>query len=418
MESKSGSKTESKTPLRLEFLDGLRGLAALYVVLFHLSESGRLVDLNGATLLPPLLHWATAWMHYGHYAVAVFIVLSGYSLMLPLARSGDMRLRGGMGRYILRRARRILPPYYAALLLSLLCLAATHHLDIVSRSAFVSHLVLLHNLNASWNTAINIPLWSVATEGQIYFLFPLVLLPLWRYGGVIAALAGGFVLGLLPHFLLPRAGNFDWACPWYLGLFTLGMAAAMIHFAPAASVCARLRNLPWPALTLGCAVVFAGMIVALPRVASDDSWGFDLLAGLVAACLVCACAQTTLQMEQTQIQQAKDQKRKHNATAKRSGLLRVVEHPFALLLGMFSYSLYLTHILVKWGLYALLGSRNMPPALLLTLLLGVGVPCSLLVAWIFYQVVERHFVAARPVSPRSPADRAASAPQGATDPAV
>ena len=47
-----------------------------------------------------------------------FIVLSGYSLMIPAARNGG-ELVGGFRRYIFRRARRILPPYYAALICSI-----------------------------------------------------------------------------------------------------------------------------------------------------------------------------------------------------------------------------------------------------------------------------------------------------------
>lgn len=55
---------------RLEFLDGLRGLAALYVVLFH----ARLALLLNLGTLP---HWASLALrplNFGHYAVAVFIV--------------------------------------------------------------------------------------------------------------------------------------------------------------------------------------------------------------------------------------------------------------------------------------------------------------------------------------------------------
>ena len=50
-----------------------------------------------------------AWLAFGHYAVAVFIVLSGFSLA-----AGDP-MRVGSGPTSVRRARRILPPYYVAL---------------------------------------------------------------------------------------------------------------------------------------------------------------------------------------------------------------------------------------------------------------------------------------------------------------
>src|SRR5437016_5916610 len=105
------------TRIRLDFLDGLRGLAALYVVLSHVYSE---ITWNGgaAHLSHTLLHLLKP-LSYGRYAVDVFIVLSGYCLMLPVARSADGKLRGGAGEYLKRRARRILPPYYAALALTL-----------------------------------------------------------------------------------------------------------------------------------------------------------------------------------------------------------------------------------------------------------------------------------------------------------
>jgi len=72
--------------VRLAFLDGLRGLSALYVTLFHLGAPAG---------LPLGISLAWEWTHFGRSAVGVFIVLSGYSLMLPVARSADGRLRGG-----------------------------------------------------------------------------------------------------------------------------------------------------------------------------------------------------------------------------------------------------------------------------------------------------------------------------------
>src|SRR5690242_1352162 len=95
---------------RLAILDGLRGLSALYVVLHHAYEEVRTVAPTDWLVV------RLAWLHCGHAAVAVFIVLSGYSLA-----AGDP-FRGGFRAYVGRRARRILPPYYAALALSLLAI--------------------------------------------------------------------------------------------------------------------------------------------------------------------------------------------------------------------------------------------------------------------------------------------------------
>ena len=83
---------------RLAGLDGIRGLAALYVVINHIflrTFPGYPVD-NAP-------FWAGVFI-YGRFAVVVFIVLSGFSLALSPAKHG-WRL-DGISRFAVRRARR------------------------------------------------------------------------------------------------------------------------------------------------------------------------------------------------------------------------------------------------------------------------------------------------------------------------
>src|SRR5258708_40112679 len=97
---------------RFDYLDGLRGAAALYVVLYHVYLE---LALSGEwNRLPAFVRYSAGWLQFCHVSVGVFIVLSGFCLMLPVARSSDRQLPGGLGQYFVRRARRILPPYYAA----------------------------------------------------------------------------------------------------------------------------------------------------------------------------------------------------------------------------------------------------------------------------------------------------------------
>ena len=69
-------------PGRVVGLDGIRGLAALFVVLNHIFD--RAWPGDPADHAP---FWA-AWMIYGRFAVVVFIVLSGFSLGLGPAHLG------------------------------------------------------------------------------------------------------------------------------------------------------------------------------------------------------------------------------------------------------------------------------------------------------------------------------------------
>src|SRR4051812_41731064 len=81
---------------RFPVLDGLRGASALYVVLHPAHEEVR-------ALAPAAwLVRGCPWLEFAHYGVAVFIVLSGFSLA-PGAPFG-----GGFWASVARRARRIL----------------------------------------------------------------------------------------------------------------------------------------------------------------------------------------------------------------------------------------------------------------------------------------------------------------------
>lgn len=82
----------SETRFHLAHLDGLRALAALYVMLDHAALevwpgllSHRVGGPSGVAL---------QCFTYAHFAVSVFIVLSGFCLMLPIIKNRGL-LRGG-----------------------------------------------------------------------------------------------------------------------------------------------------------------------------------------------------------------------------------------------------------------------------------------------------------------------------------
>ena len=99
--------------VHLRFLDGIRALAAVYVLLFHLTSVLPQEGLPDWFRFGKLLFWQR------HLALGAFIVLSGFVLMIPLVRSNGGRLRRGLPEYFRRRGQRILISYYAALLLSI-----------------------------------------------------------------------------------------------------------------------------------------------------------------------------------------------------------------------------------------------------------------------------------------------------------
>jgi peptidoglycan/LPS O-acetylase OafA/YrhL len=390
--SSTNSATLDRPRIRLAYLDGLRGLAALYVVLFHIYQ-----ECITRGEISPLLMSAMKFFGEGEIAVSIFIVLSGYCLMLPIAHSGGSRIPGGVLNYLKRRSWRILPPYYAALFLSLLLLALTlswqffmgFHWDTLSINfhpgiipnlgAIVSHSLVVHNLHQDWAFAINGPMWSVATEWQIYFLFPALLLPLYRYCGMMWVVAIAFIISFGPSYFWSKWPDYT-ACPWFLGLFALGMAGALINFSKHSSAIRWQQRIPWGAVTATLWLVTIAKIVFLPGPAPlGISKLLSCLAGAATAALLIYCTRYITD---------------ENAT-RCPTVLQLFEARYAVGLGVFSYSLYLVHapVLVLVHQY-LLRLHLSATATFLTLLI-VAVPLSLLISYIFYLKFEKPLMSNR-----------------------
>lgn len=397
----------SNTSIRLHYLDGLRGLAALYVVIFHVYLEANYRWLG--VVLPRKIWIASQWMIYGHSAVVVFIVLSGYCLMLPVIRSTSRQLPGGLREFIVRRTRRILPPYYAAVFLSLLLIALTSKWrQIVGASwsdmtpaftpgVLVSHLLLFHNLNQSWILKIDSPMWSVAMEWQIYFIFALLLLPIWKRWGIGAALVVAFIFGLAPHFLIPTKYNLDSTCPWYIGLFAFGMWGAVISFSKP-GIHRRLHDrMPWgvfSALFLLCNLVPSRLHIAWIEL---PNWLGDTFIGASTICLIICCTKRL----------------RGDPDANRLFVLRLLESRWAVALGTFSYSLYLVHYPLLALMHLPLHRLNLSLPVSFLILLIVGVPVCVLAAYGFHCIFERPFLR-RPVKKAIEAEQHGLALEGSS----
>ena len=388
------SPAATPTRVRLEYLDGIRGLAALLVAVFH---AGLIIPQGGAhgSWFEPWLSWL--WL--GRGSVAVFIVLSGYCLMLPVVRSVERKLEGGFRAYLARRAWRILPAYLAALILSVAVLAAlsrarTHEqgwlstmYPVLDAGVILSHALLVHNLHADWCFKINSPMWSVAVEWQIYFLFPLLLIPIWRRFGSIAAVVASYVAGIVPIYFV---NGLSLSAPWLTGLFAMGMAAATLG-APNRPRRIRSRDdVGWG--------WFAGFVFAGWAYAGGNGYGYsdsgvgplvgwklgaivDSAVGVGTFALLVHCTESLTDPQPRRV---------------RSWAVALFESKPAKWLGRFSYSLYLTHALVLVSIEALIMRRealSRPQAVMVSF--GLGIPLALIVGYGFYLAFERPFLRRR-----------------------
>ncbi len=153
-------------------LDGLRAMAATMVFVFHVW--GQIGSPDISVSFFGLSFRLEPAIHFGAQGVTLFFVISGFLLSQPfwlelIGRGPTVRIR----HYLVRRFLRIYPAYLVAVLLFALVYDVAHPLS--SRIIMVAtHLLLVHNFSEVTVFNLSAPLWSVATEFQLYLLLPVV----------------------------------------------------------------------------------------------------------------------------------------------------------------------------------------------------------------------------------------------------
>ncbi|MFD8810851.1 acyltransferase family protein [Streptomyces sp. NPDC059627] len=363
-ESGNGNGEGAQVRRQVRGLDGLRGLAALYVVLFHCW----LYTFPGYPRSS-----APAWLGglmFGRLAVVFFLVLSGFSLAISPARHGWRT--SGIGEFLRRRAWRILPPYWAALVLSLVVswfvVPASHFGPPTGATVLVYGLVAQDMVTAP---TPNGAFWSIGVEAELYLLFPLLLFVRRRWGAAILAACVTLpvvALGLTAPGANPVEGD-NWLAPHLAPVFAAGVIGAGVVAASD-----RVRRLPWgwfavlaalPVLSLG--------VVRGPVWTVNHYFWIDLAIAPAMTMLLAAVA-----------------------TGKPAVLVRLLTARPVHGLGGFSYSLYLIHLPIVLAVIRRIAPHFVSPGLpTFCFTLTVGLPASILGAWLFSKVFEIPFKRSR-----------------------
>ena len=357
-------------------VDGLRGLACLAVVAHHCYvHCGRyqwpIVSLAGQTAA---LSRALA---YGNGGVELFFIVSGFCLAYPFCSRLEAE---SWQRWFLRRAYRILPPYYASALLfwgmalalraypfSLFGMLSPPTGAISLKGVFVCVTLINAYFNPSY--------WTLVLEARWYLLFPF-LMGLWRRTGaalllgccVLVGAAGLWLTGKSPRFAFLTGGLTP-----FLPIFACGMLVAR-WTADQSTPGWLVRYCRWGLL--------ASVLLVAITVPSDGGtgflppmipWGFVALFALLAAL--------------------------HDRQ-----LSAVARMPALVAIGAFSYSLYLIHEPIVHLAYALFRQLPLTPAEQLVTYECALLPFCVGLGYVFYRLVERPLVdRARLVFKRQPA---------------
>lgn len=379
------------TAARYAFIDGIRGFLALWITLCHMVQAYLQVDLRP---VPPDTMHLLELVFMGHDRTAMFFIVSGFCLMLPVIKDGDGTLRGGPRGFLVRRGIRLLPPYYIALVLVLLLNIPLHYWGVdlrgfhvnggnaLGKDGVISHFFLIHNLQEAWMYAIFPPVWFVAAEWQACVLFAFLLIPVWRAVlvrkgtsvaiGVILVL--GAALGYL-WYLFPKPWNLEWTMPHYLFLFAIGMIGIAIAMPREAGLQRMRDTIPWT----GIAGICVATLFAL-------RWYSDIagpVADLLLAVVVLSCL----------LQCSREYAAEGQA---RPGIIRrFLESRLLTGLGLYSYSMFLVHYVVvsHWSTFMRwLKWENWP--MVLAFWLGNAILIALGTV-LFYRFCEKPFEAWR-----------------------
>lgn len=353
---------------RYNYVEGLRALACLTVVLNHAVAEAFPVLYR--VEIPSMLAFLKLWFAFGHHAVTAFIVVSGFCLGLPLA-GGDFSKPVAFGQFMARRIARIIPPYYAALIISLLvCFTMFKyptgmHFDFSSHprpTDIAAHFLLIQNVFGTGQ--INYSLWSIATELHIYLLFPfLVALLRKRLGWLIAI--GIAVLAYVISFLATDS-RLDRAAIHFVGAFICGMGASWVTKS-GHQVAMRLRTFAgWPFIFVGGlgGVVLWTKVLPFARY-QEMQLPHDAVVMVAISALLIACVNT------------------------KSLFRTVLEWQPFVWIGERSYSLYLLHVPIQAALLKVaISTLDLSHTERLIFLLTVGFGILIGLTWIFHRVVE------------------------------
>ncbi|GAA5044392.1 acyltransferase [Thermocatellispora tengchongensis] len=160
----------------LDVLDGVRAIAALVVLVYHVAAQTGLSFQEG---------FVNGLLSRGDLGVPVFFLLSGLLLYRPWAKAAIEGTAGpGARRYLLKRALRILPAYWVVVAVALVWFHPGAARDPLN---WLPLLLLVQNYVSEpwWAPGVG-PLglgqmWSLSVEMSFYLALPLIALALHAY---------------------------------------------------------------------------------------------------------------------------------------------------------------------------------------------------------------------------------------------
>ncbi|MFT4033282.1 MAG: acyltransferase [Siphonobacter sp.] len=215
-------------PRKYEYIDSLRGIAILLVLLVHASQLG-----SRLTFFPkPLADFITN----GQFGVQLFFIVSSYTLMLSYEsrRTETHATRN----FFLRRFFRIAPMYYLAVVYYALGRASNFHFSSFSRSKLnlleiLANLGFTHGFSPSFINHFVPGGWSIAVEMCFYCVLPLLYRKIRNLNDSLLLVVGSLLFSVGLNLLLKETSIGKYRFLYYyfpnqFPVFSLGILAYFI----------------------------------------------------------------------------------------------------------------------------------------------------------------------------------------------
>lgn len=316
---------------RIALIDGLRGIAALAVVLYHYNTR------------IPSPSYLGALIKSGNLGVSLFFVLSGFVITMSL---GDRLISPRyLGQFALRRSLRLDPPYFCAIVVMiLLAIFGSRfgvHANVPDVATLAAHVFYLQDL--LHRPAILPIFWSLCLELQFYLVIALLLFAMQR--------------GKTPS---QRVGT-----PYYQAVFLASIVASVAcrHYSVGNGAFMPF----WFCFALGASTYWASadwtdrrytyaacLFVLGYGLLCQDAWAITaaLSAGLILAASI-------------------------------ANRLDFLGSPVPQFFGRISYSIYLTHLIFGWYALSIAQRFTSPP-----IAYAIGLIICVVSAWAWYRLIE------------------------------
>jgi peptidoglycan/LPS O-acetylase OafA/YrhL len=171
---------ESKKNIHIDFLDLVRGVAILMVLTLHATNGWVFSAAPSVWRCIEKPEWFFHFIiFHGHYGVAIFFVVSGFCIHLSFQKLKNWPV------FFTKRFFRIYPPFLVAILF-FAYFSPYCNLDSIREEShgkvLLQHLFMVNNYRDGLGMVLNPSFWSVATEIQLYLLYPAVIILCSRLG--------------------------------------------------------------------------------------------------------------------------------------------------------------------------------------------------------------------------------------------